>query len=72
MRRTSKCADSPWISRRKSSAAKRPSPKASGNVFDVAASRTPRSVSAISNELIKHRVAGVVEFELVDADQRAV
>ena len=34
-----------WISRRKSTAANRPSPSLSGSVFDVAAIRTPASVS---------------------------
>ena len=40
---------SPWISRRKSAAAKRPSPSAFGGVFEVAAMRDPPAVSSPRN-----------------------
>ena len=66
-----KRAARPWISRRKSAAAKRPSPSRSGSVLEVAASGTPASASFAEQRADQHRVPGVVEFELVDADQAA-
>ena len=47
--RTRSAPTSPWISRRKSSVAKRPSPSLPGSVFEVAASRTPASRSRVSS-----------------------
>ena len=46
MRTTSKCAAIAAISRVKSSAAKRPSPRRSGNEFDVATTCTPAAITA--------------------------
>ena len=63
MRRISNFAANPWISRRKSSAANRPSPSLSGKVLDVAASRTPCSASRVSSVDIKTVSPGSSEFE---------
>ena len=65
-------AASVLISRRKSCAANRPSPSCSGSVFDVAAIETPRSTSCDEQPRDQRGVAGVVEFELVDAHHHVV
>ena len=69
MRIVWKFADIAWISRRKSWAAKRPSPSAFGGVLDVAARRVPPADELAQQPGHHHRVARVVELELVDAEQ---
>ena len=49
-----------------------PSPNLPGRVFDVAARLTPRSTSCVSKRRHQHRVSGVVQLELVDAQQPRV
>ena len=48
----SKRPESAWISRRKSTAANRPSPSAFGGVFEVAAMRVPPSASSPSSRVM--------------------
>ena len=52
MRTVSKRSESAWISRRKSLAAKRPSPSAFGGVLEVAAMRVPVATSSPSIRVI--------------------
>ena len=63
-------ADSASISRRKSCAAKRPSPSALGGVLEVAAIRVPDGDQFGQQPRHQPGVARVVELELVDAQQR--
>ena len=57
------------ISRRKSWAAKRPSPSWPGSVFDVATMDTPRAESSERRRDTSIGVARIVELELVDAER---
>ena len=66
---TSNRADSAWISRRKSSAANRPSPRAPGQGVGRRRQGHPGVGQPGQQRRHQHRVAGVVELELVDADQ---
>ena len=65
MRNVSKLSAMAWISRRKSSAAKRPSPSAFGGVFDVAATRDPWLTSSDSSTLVFDTVYNPMETKLL-------